>query len=120
MRDKNKLLQHHINEVISSINPNSIIGKPIVLNENLTVIPVVKSTTFYLGGGGEYGEVKVFSVDKNQPFAGGVGTLINTAPYGFLVCNKDGCNFVNVPTDLTEKLFDKSFEFFKKAANYNV
>ena len=117
MKDKNRFLTQGINDTISSINPNSIIGNPIKISDSLTVIPIIKSTSVFLGGGGEYGEVKLFSKANSHPFAGGSGTLVNTIPCGFLVCKEGECSYISVPENFSEKLFDKSLETLKKAMN---
>ncbi|MBO7214983.1 MAG: hypothetical protein J6V66_05750, partial [Clostridia bacterium] len=56
-------------ELNESVNINSIIGAPISVG-NRYIIPISKLTVGYLGGGGEYGEIKLFAPDKSHPFAG--------------------------------------------------
>ena len=111
----NKFNPASLSEVYNLISPNSIVGNPIIISDKITVIPVIKTTTLYLGGGGEYGEIKVFSPNKNHPFAGGVGTISNTVPCGFLVCKDSDVTFIKIPEDTAEKVFDKSLDLLKKA-----
>ena len=97
------------------ISQNSIVAKPIVLDDNRTIIPVLKVTIGYLGGGGEYGEIKIFTKEKSHPFAGGSGALVSMNPCGFLVCSNDNVNFVKVDGDIADKVFEKTTEFVSKA-----
>lgn len=104
-------------ELSNVISPDSIVGKPIVISSDLTVLPVLKVSAFFVGGGGEYGDIKLFSSNQNHPFAGGSGTLVNMFPCGFLCCKSDGVNFIKVPFDFTDKVFDKSTELLDKVLN---
>ena len=47
------------------LDANSIIGTPIKTDEGNTIIPVLKITVGYLGGGGEYGDIKIFTKEKS-------------------------------------------------------
>ncbi|MBR6737578.1 MAG: hypothetical protein IKL82_04355 [Clostridia bacterium] len=118
MKDKNKFISSTVSELQNALNPNSIVGSPVQISDSVTIIPVSKITTVYLGGGGEYGEVKLFAGDKTHPFAGGVGTVVNMAPCGFFIFNNGACEFIKVPLDITETMFEKSTELLKKALNY--
>ncbi len=95
------------------LNANSVVGTPIIANE-ITIIPVVKIVVGQIGGGGEYGEIKLFSKEKNHPFAGGNGNIININPSGFLVCKKETVSFVKVDDDLADVVFQKTSDFISK------
>ena len=102
-------------ELYSLIEPNSIVGTPIVTPDGSTVIPVLKVLVGCLGGGGEYGEVNIFNKNVEHPFAGGNGTLLNMSPCGFLVLNNGDSKFVKVNDDLYERVFDKTAEYLTNA-----
>ena len=99
------------------LDANSIIGTPIKTDEGNTIIPVLKITVGYLGGGGEYGDIKIFTKEKTHPFAGGSGAIINMSPCGFLVSNNNTVNFIKVEDNLADKVFDKTSEIFSKTIN---
>ena len=99
------------------LDANSIIGTPIKTDEGNTIIPVLKITVGYLGGGGEYGDIKIFTKEKTHPFAGGSGAIINMSPCGFLVSNNNTVNFIKVEDNLADKVFDKTSEIFSKTLN---
>lgn len=102
-------------ELFSLIEPNSIVGTPIVTPDGSTIIPVLKVLIGTLGGGGEYGEIKLFTKQAEHPFAGGNGTLLNMSPCGFLVINLGDVKFIKVNDDLYDKLFDKTAEILSNS-----
>ncbi|MBQ3235362.1 MAG: hypothetical protein IJA97_04305 [Clostridia bacterium] len=118
LKERNSNLNDNIikslKEFNESLNVNSIVGAPIKVND-YTVIPISKLTVGYLGGGGEYGEIKLFSADNSHPFAGGSGTVVNMSPSGFLVCSKTGVSFIKTDDSLAEKIFDKTTEIINGA-----
>lgn len=65
------------------IDVQTIVGKPIICNDNVSIIPITKVTIGYVGGGGEYFDVKSKFLD--YPFAMGSGAGVNVVPIGFLV-----------------------------------
>ena len=46
------------------LSANSVIGSPVKTDDGNTIIPVLKVTVGYLGGGGEYGDIKLFSKER--------------------------------------------------------
>ena len=102
------------NDILSA---NSVIGTPITTEYGKTIIPVLKVTVGYLGGGGEYGDIKLFTKEKSHPFAGGSGAIVNMAPCGFLITDKDGVNFIKVEDDLYDKVLEKTADFVSKTLN---
>ncbi|MBR3804558.1 MAG: hypothetical protein IKJ14_04380 [Clostridia bacterium] len=109
----NSSIINSLKEFNENLNVNSIIGAPIKFND-YTVIPISKLTVGYIGGGGEYGEVKTFSSITSHPFAGGSGTIFNLVPCGFLICKKSGVSFVKTDDSMSEKIFEKATEFINE------
>ncbi len=99
------------------LDANSIIGTPIKTDDGNTIIPVLKITVAYLGGGGEYGDIKIFTKEKTHPFAGGSGAIVNMSPCGFLISNNNTVNFIKVEDNLADKVFDKTSELVSKTLN---
>ena len=99
------------------LNANSIIGTPVKTDDGTTIIPVLKITVGYLGGGGEYGDIKLFTKEKSHPFAGGSGAIVNMSPCGFLICNSSSVNFIKVQDDIADKVFEKTYQFVTKTLN---
>ena len=67
----------------------TIVGTPIILDNNTTIIPISKASIGLVVGGGE--------IDNhsrgNYPFTGGTGAGINLTPSGFLVYNNGNWEF---------------------------
>lgn len=81
-------IQDTLKQVKNMIETETIIGKKIETPEGHCVIPISKVIVGYIGGGGEYFDVKVKKQD--QPFATGCGTGAYVKPIGFLILNKNG------------------------------
>ena len=109
------VISNQIDKLGDVINANSIIGNKIVTEDNTTIIPVTKIIVGYVNGGGEYGEVKLFSKDK--PFLGGGGAIVNVSPNGFLVVKNGVTNFIKIADDFIEGIFDKTTSFVEKVVN---
>ena len=109
------VMSTQIEKLSDVISANLIIGNKITTEDKTTIIPVTKVTVGYVNGGGEYGEVKLFSKDK--PFLGGGGAIINMSPNGFLVVNDGNVNFIKVADDFIEGIFDKTTNFIEKTIN---
>ncbi len=117
-RDKiDSLTNKTIKELSDISNVKQIIGTPIPCGENSMLIPVSKMTLAYISGGGEYGEVKLFDKNKNKPFLGGGGAVVNYLPTGFLYLNNGVATFVKVPDDPLEKAFDGALNFVANTLN---
>lgn len=99
------------------LNANSIIGTLVKTDDGTTIIPVLKITVGYLGGGGEYGDIKLFTKEKTHPFAGGSGAIVNMSPCGFLISKNSSVNFIKVQDDIADKVFEKTSEFVSKTLN---
>ena len=69
------------------IGANAIVGDPIVLGENLTIIPISKVSFGFAGGGSDF--VPKSGSASDVPFGGGTGAGVNITPIAFLVY-KDG------------------------------
>ena len=102
-------------DVFNNSNSGSIIGKPIYSKEGILIIPVSKMTIGYLNGGSEYGEIKLLSKNKNMPNVMGGGGIVNMSPEGFLIVKNGEVNFIKVPDNQIESIFDKTADFIKKA-----
>ena len=118
LKEKKESSKEHIVKSIKEFNKllsaDSVIGNPVKTADGNTIIPVLKVTVGYLGGGGEYGDIKLFSKEKSHPFAGGSGALVNMSPSGFLISNSSGVSFIKVDPDIADKVFDKTTEFLSK------
>ena len=109
------VISNQIEKLGEVIGANSIVGNKIITDDNTTIIPVTKIIVGYVNGGGEYGEVKLFSKDK--PFLGGGGAIVNVSPNGFLVVKDGVTKFIKIADDFIEGIFDKTTSFVEKVVN---
>lgn len=116
-KNSKEFLVKSINDFSDLLSANSIIGTPIITKDK-TIIPVLKVTVGYLGGGGEYGDIKLFTKEKSHPFAGGSGAIVNMSPCGFLVCLDDKVSFVKVEDDLYEKMLERTADLVSKSIKW--
>ena len=115
MQNKNASVNDNIikpiNDFKNMLSPDYVVGNLVKFNDTTIALPVLRATVGYLGGGGEYGEITLFSKEKSHPFAGGTGTLVSMNPCGFLVLNNGVISFIKVDSDFSDKVFDKTSEF---------
>lgn len=112
---RNNKYSETINDALKSVkefsNGNVVIGDTLVTQSGTTIIPVSKITVGLLSGTGEYGEVKVFSLNKNYPKSNAGGGVITVKPFGFLIEKGKKIKFLSVPSDYLDKAFDSIVSF---------
>ena len=98
------VLHNTIDGLKKMIDVDSVIGKPLAISENTTVIPVSKVTMGFVSGGSGFG--KTPGVDN---FGGGAGGNVKITPIAFLVVTGDNVRLVNVSSspDSVDKLLSK-------------
>lgn len=92
----------------SLVDVDLVVGKPIVANEKLTIIPLTKVTMGFVSGGGEYySELREIKKDNEYPFAGGAGSGTSVQPIGFLVIEDRTVEIIKVDSkSAIEKLIE--------------
>ena len=100
----NTLLKVSMENIKEMIDVDTIIGNPLVVSENVKVIPISRVRMGFLAGGTD---VKL-KPDKEAPFGGGTGGTIFISPIAFLVCNNDNVSILHLEkeTHLAEKVID--------------
>ncbi len=114
--DKNKVtevISKSVNDIENLVQKLTIVGNPVYINDNVTVIPVSKTVLGFLNGGSEFGETKIFQKDNNN-LVGGNGVFANVTPYGFLIVNNNECTFIKTNNDNFEKLTDFTKDVINK------
>ena len=82
----NNLMETTMAKIREMVDTNTVVGKPIVTDDGVTLIPVSKLSFGFASGGSDFGG-KTQPADKN--FGGGAGAGVNVTPIAFLVV-KDG------------------------------
>lgn len=108
------ILEKTAEQLVSLVDVNTVIGKPIVSKSGAQIIPFTKVTMGYLSGGGQYGEVKAIKEDEAFPYAGGVGTVIGVKPTGFLVDDGKHCRLIKITDDPLDGLIEKAGDLVAK------
>jgi len=102
---KQKNLEETVDSVINVamerlkeiIDVNTVVGKPIKVDNNTTIIPISKVSAGFVAGGGEL-SVRNKKKTPKEPFAGGSGSGFSINPIGFLIIEKEGVKYVNCET----------------------
>ena len=85
-------MTNNISEMISSamermqkmVDVNTIVGQPVQVSEDVTIIPITK-VHIGMGGGGTDFATKSALAAKKDPFGGGMGAGVSVDPVAFLV-----------------------------------
>ena len=81
------MLESTIARIREMVDANSVVGTPITVPGDVTIIPITKISIGLGGGGSDY--VSKNANQQENPFGGGAGAGINLSPVAFLVV-KDG------------------------------
>lgn len=108
--------EHNIERVVNDtlgklrnmMEVDTVIGKPVVLDETTKVIPISKVTLGYLVGGGEYSSNVASVKGTGYPFSTGTGGGVTVHPIGFLVYTNGNVKLIrNDDRGDFEKILDK-------------
>ena len=78
-----RVMDNAFSKLRSKVDADTVIGKPLVLEDGTGILPVSRVTMGFLTGGGEYSDISGKSPEF--PFAGGSGIGAAVTPVGFLV-----------------------------------
>lgn len=94
-----------MNNIQDMVDVNTIIGVPIEINSNISIIPISKVSFGFVAGGSEFkGEAieeynkkdKEEEITYKNPFGGGSGAGVNITPVSFLVINNGNIKLMPV------------------------
>ena len=83
-----EMLTSAMEKMQKMVDVNTIVGAPVQVAENVTVVPVTKVHIGMGGGGTDFATKSALSA-KKDPFGGGMGAGVSVDPVAFLVV-KDG------------------------------
>lgn len=122
------LMEIAMNNIQDMVDVNTIIGAPIDINDNISIIPISKVSFGFVAGGSEFGEETIEEYnrkDKDEeityknPFGGGSGAGVNITPVSFLVVNNGNIKLMPVEYCSTiDKLVDYIPEIIEKTERY--
>lgn len=106
-----QMIEAALSNIKNVADANTVIGNPIVVNENITVIPFSKVSVGFASGGSDLGKRD----EKNQAnFAGGNGAGLTVVPMGFIIAAFGDVRVIdlkspssyNAPADPVNKTID--------------
>lgn len=108
------------------VDVNTVVGKPLKIDNNTTVLPVSKVQLGFVAGGGEV-NTRLKNRQSKQPFAGGSGSGFVVTPIGFLTIQNDIVKYVscednspiNEIINLSKSLVNKVMDDKKDGKNEN-
>ncbi len=113
-----KILATTIERVRDLVDVSTIVGEPITVNADITIIPISKVTYGFASGGSDFP-----SRNNVELFGGGGGAGITINPVAFLVCNKGEVTIKHITAsdnaaeravNLIPEMFDKVTNFVEK------
>ncbi len=121
----NQLLDISLDKVIHMIDTQKIVGHPINLGNDRTLIPISKVTFGFGAGGSEFDANKqtkkaLFSSEASEdlfPFGGGSAGGVSISPLAFIVVDNDKVDVMY--TEKNESIYEKIFEYIKSFTKQN-
>lgn len=109
------LIKISLDRVKTLMETNTIVGEPIKIDSDTTVIPISKASVGFVVGGGEYADKSTRRVAYHFPMAGGSGCGMSVTPVGFVVITKNDVRFIDIENktlyqtmlNLVNKVIDK-------------
>lgn len=112
MRNFEEILQTTIAQLRTVSDSDAVVGKPVVTEDGVVVLPVSKVSYGFVVGGGEYSESSPKTKHDDYPHATASGGGITVTPLGFLVCGKEK-RFIAVDRTADDKWKDLARAAFK-------
>lgn len=120
------LMDTTMNSIKDMIDVNTIVGKPIEIN-NGVIIPLSKVTFGFASGGSEFNSETINNYNRKEseesieyklPFGGGSGAAVNISPIAFLVVQKESVKLLPIDhSSSVDKLLDYVPDIMEKANN---
>ena len=117
------LMEIAMNNIQDMIDVNTIVGEPIYVSEDISIIPISKVSFGFVAGGSEFkGEAieeykrkdKDEEISYTNPFGGGTGAGINITPVSFMVVNNG--NIKLMPVEYCSTI-DKVVDYIPEVIN---
>ncbi len=90
-----EIIDAALSKIGSVADVNTVIGDPITLPGNVTVIPFSKVSVGFASGGSEFGGKKE-KPDGSAYFAGGNGAGVSVTPLGFIAVEDGKVRLINL------------------------
>jgi len=108
-----RIMDNAFVKIRNIVDADTVIGKPVISADGVTIIPISKVTMGFVTGGGEYSDMSRQDYDE-FPFAGGSGAGLSMSPVGFLVNDGNSIRIVNMEESSP---YDKLWELVPKVVS---
>ncbi len=88
------MLENTIAKIREMVSANSVVGEPIVVGNEVTIIPISKISIGLGGGGSDF--VSKNPNAKENPFGGGVGAGVKVTPVAFMIIKEGNVRMLPV------------------------
>lgn len=95
-----QMIESALSKIREVVDVNTVIGEPIILPGEVSVIPFSKVSVGFASGGSEFGG-KTPSPDGKSYFAGGNGAGVTMTPIGFIVVEQGKVRIIEIGNDAT-------------------
>jgi sporulation protein YtfJ len=95
-----QMIEAALSKIGEVVDVNTVIGEPIILPNDVTIIPFSKVSVGFASGGSEFGG-KNLREDGKAYFAGGNGAGVSMTPLGFIVAEKNGVRVIEMGNPIT-------------------
>ena len=112
------MLDRTIEKIKEMVDANSVVGQPIVIGEDTTIIPISNVSVGFAGGGSDFTTKRSGS---EMPFGGGVGGGVKVIPVAFLVLKEGSVRVIPVATPANtpaERLVEMIPDTIDKITNF--
>ena len=121
-------MTNNISEMLASamekmqkmVDVNTIVGAPVSVGENVTVVPITK-VHIGMGGGGTDFATKSALNAKKDPFGGGMGAGVSIDPVAFLVVKGDSVRMLPVAeaaSTTVDRIVEQAPDLLDKLADF--
>lgn len=102
------LFEISLESIKQMIDVNTIVGEAIMVNENVSVVPISRVRCAFATGGCDQNHVRQVE-NMKYPFGGATGGTLTLNPIGFLVCTKNDVKLLHLDEEvhLYEKIIDQ-------------
>ncbi len=113
------MMSSTMNKIREMVGANAIVGDPIVLGDNVTIIPISKVSFGFAGGGSDF--VPKSGNASDAPFGGGSGAGVNITPIAFLVYKDDNIRLLPIAapaSNTVDRILDQAPELMDRIGGF--
>ena len=113
------MMSRTMSNVREMVGANAIVGDPIVVGDDTTIIPISKVSFGFAGGGSDF--VPKSGNTSDNPFGGGSGAGVTITPIAFLVCKEDTVRLLPIAapaSNSVDRILDQAPEIIDRIGGF--